>query len=52
MLRPEGVVYRPIRTTPACPVSLLLAWRKDNDNPVLASVSASLPTWMSGAGQA
>lgn len=52
MLRPEGVVYRPIRTTPARPVSLLLAWRKDNDNPVLAGISASLAGWLPGEGQA
>ena len=52
MLRPEGVVYRPIRTTPARPVSLLLAWRKDNDNPVLAGISASLAEWLPGVGQA
>ncbi len=50
MLRPEGVVYRPIRTTPARPVSLLLAWRKDNDNPVLAGISASLAEWLPGVG--
>ena len=34
MLHFEGVVYRPVRTTPAKPVELWMAYRKDNDNPV------------------
>ena len=52
MLRPEGVVYRPIRITPARPVSLLFAYRKDNDNRVLARTRASLPEGMPSADQA
>ena len=31
-------------------LSLLLAWRKDNDNPVLAGISASLAEWLPGVG--
>lgn len=48
MLRPEGVAYLPIRTTPARPVGLLFTYRKDNDNPVLARVRASLAEWLPG----
>ncbi|MGF2506486.1 LysR substrate-binding domain-containing protein, partial [Ralstonia pseudosolanacearum] len=33
MLHFEGVVYLPVRTTPAKPVELWFAYRKDNDNP-------------------
>lgn len=31
----EGVVFRPLRTTPEKPVELYLVWRKDHDNAVL-----------------
>lgn len=31
----EGVEFRPLETTPAKPVELFVAWRKDNDNPSL-----------------
>jgi DNA-binding transcriptional LysR family regulator len=35
MLRFEGVVYLPVTTRPKKPVTLLFAFRKDNDNPLL-----------------
>ncbi|AOJ70380.1 MULTISPECIES: LysR substrate-binding domain-containing protein [Burkholderia] len=38
MLHFEGVVYRPVRTTPAKPVELTLAYRKDNDNPAFGAL--------------
>ena len=31
----EGVEFRPLITTPAEPVELFVAWRRDNDNPSL-----------------
>ena len=31
----EGVEFRPLETTPARPVELFVAWRRDNDNPSL-----------------
>ncbi len=38
MLHFEGVVYRPVRTTPAKPVELWFAYRKDNDNPAFGAL--------------
>ncbi|MBY6412974.1 LysR family transcriptional regulator [Rhodococcus sp. BP-252] len=34
-MQPEGVVFRPIDTTPKRPVELHAAWRPDNENPAL-----------------
>ena len=34
-MRPEGVVFRPVRTVRERPVELDAAWRVDNDNPAL-----------------
>ncbi|WP_032377502.1 LysR substrate-binding domain-containing protein [Rhodococcoides fascians] len=34
-MRPEGVVFRPVRTVKERPVELDAAWRVDNDNPAL-----------------
>lgn len=31
----SGVEFRPLETTPAAPVELFVAWRRDNDNPGL-----------------
>ncbi len=31
----DDVQYRPVETTPARPVELYIAWRKDNDSPIL-----------------
>lgn len=42
MLRFEGIVYRPIQTTPAKPVDLLFSFRKDNDNPAFALLKGPL----------
>lgn len=42
MLHFEGVVYRPVRTTPAKPVELWLAYRKDNDNPAFQVLKDTL----------
>ena len=36
----EGVEFRPLATTPANPVELLVAWRRDNDNPSLKPLLA------------
>ena len=41
-LRFEGVVFREILTVPARPVIQLYAFRKDNDNPILANFIARL----------
>ncbi len=48
MLHFEGVVYRPVRTTPAKPVELWLAYRKDNDNPVFKLLKDTLQTSLTG----
>ncbi|GAB3630517.1 LysR family transcriptional regulator [Pandoraea terrae] len=37
-LRFEGVVYRPVRTSPAHPVELCFTFRKDNDNPAFGAL--------------
>jgi DNA-binding transcriptional LysR family regulator len=42
MLQFPGVIYRPMATTPAKPVELLFAYRKDNDNPVFNAVKDTL----------
>lgn len=42
MLQFEGVVYRPVRTTPSSPVELLFVHRNDNDNPVFESLKETL----------
>ncbi|MCE7796752.1 LysR family transcriptional regulator [Sphingobium sufflavum] len=34
-LSPRGVVFRPLRTEPALPVELYLAWRRECENPAL-----------------
>ena len=31
----DGVEFRPLDITPARPVELFVAWRRDNDNPSL-----------------
>ena len=36
----EGVEFRPLETTPARPVELFVAWRRDNDNPSLKPLLA------------
>ncbi|AGK48322.1 bacterial regulatory helix-turn-helix, lysR family protein [Burkholderia thailandensis MSMB121] len=48
MLHFEGVVYRPVRTTPAKPVELTLAYRKDNDNPVFGALKDVLRKSLAG----
>ena len=48
MLRFEGVVYRPVRTTPASPVELLFVHRNDNDNPVFAMLKDVLYKTIAG----
>nr|WP_226383411.1 LysR substrate-binding domain-containing protein [Burkholderia mayonis] len=48
MLHFEGVVYRPVRTTPAKPVELMLAYRKDNDNPVFGALKDVLRKSLTG----
>ena len=41
----EGVVLRPVTTVPKRPVEMVGAFRKDNDNPVLALLKSEvLPT--------
>jgi DNA-binding transcriptional LysR family regulator len=42
MLQFPGVIYRSMTTTPATPVELLFAYRKDNDNPVFNAVKDTL----------
>lgn len=37
-LRPEGVVFCPVRLPVPTPVELHLAWRRTNDNPALAAL--------------
>lgn len=41
-LRFDGVLYRPVATTPAKPVQQLFVFRKDNDNPILQAFKAHL----------
>ena len=48
MLQFEGVVYRPVRTVPASPVELLFVHRRDNDNPVFASLKEVLHKAIAG----
>ncbi|GLU35558.1 LysR substrate-binding domain-containing protein [Trinickia caryophylli] len=48
MLQFEGVVYRPVRTVPASPVELLFVHRRDNDNPVFASLKDVLHKAIAG----
>ena len=31
----DDVQFRPVETTPDRPVELYMAWRKDNDSPIL-----------------
>ena len=42
VLQFQGVIYRPIATTPAKPVELLFAHRKDNHNPVFLALKDAL----------
>lgn len=50
MLRLDGVVYRDISTTPAKPVELQFAYRKDNDNPVFMALKEALLRSLADAG--
>jgi hypothetical protein len=45
-LRFQGVVLRPIKTDPPRPVETICAFRRSNDNPILAIVKQQiLPTF-------
>ncbi len=44
----EGVSFRPLATTPASPVELLVAWRRDNDNPSLKPLLALIEAQAGG----
>jgi DNA-binding transcriptional LysR family regulator len=45
----EDVEFRPLETTPARPVELLVAWRRDNDNPSLKPLLALIEAQAQGA---
>ncbi|CAN5328998.1 LysR substrate-binding domain-containing protein [soil metagenome] len=45
----EDVEFRPLETTPARPVELFVAWRRDNDNPSLKPLLALIEAQAEGA---
>jgi DNA-binding transcriptional LysR family regulator len=46
----DGVEFRPLTTTPAEPVELFVAWRRDNDNPSLKPLLDLIEAEVGGEG--